>query len=347
MRTGSGELVKMTKQQIKDDIQEGVREAASRGHIPQISGSEIDQILEIMTAPTTTVGIEPGKEIVLSTDGSYMKFTSIGRYAGVPMSKEQAVWVAERVLGFDTMDLGTSDYSFKPVKSIAMDEAHQLENCQLLSVVPLFYGAMPNLGVYYQSLGGKWPSPVDLMKQGKLADAKTVQENAAQDLTRDIVYVGRIMHRAGADGLNLDTTAAAGDAEFYASLQAIETVTKETGMAVEVGMAGEMIQGMHTGLRYRGTRLAGLWPHEQGKLIEDAGASIFGPSINTRIGKSFPWNVGFSVTFVKQCVEQVSIPIHVNMGMGVCGIPMVETVPVECASRAAKAMIDVANVDGI
>jgi dimethylamine--corrinoid protein Co-methyltransferase len=49
---------------------------------------------------------------------------------------------------------------------------------------------------------------------------------------------------------------------------------------------------------------------------------------------------------VKKCAE-VPIPIHVNMGMGVCGIPMVETVPVECASRAAKAMIEIANVDGI
>jgi len=347
MRTGSGQLIKMTKQQVKDDIEAGVKEAAQKARIPELSGSDVDQILEIMTEPTTTVGVEPGREVVLTTDGSYMKFTSICRYAGVPMSKEQAVWVAERVLGFDTMDLGTSDYSFKPVKSIAMDEAHQLENCQLFSVVPLLYGAMPNLGVYYQSLGGKWPSPIDLMKQGRLADAKTAQEDAARDLTKDIIYVARIMHKAGADGLNLDTTGAAGDAEFYASLQAVERVTKETTMPVEVGMAGEMIQGMHCELTYRGKRLAGLWPHEQGKLLEEAGASIFGPTVNTRVGKSFPWNVGFSVTFVKRCVEEVTIPIHVNMGMGVCGIPMVETIPVECASRVGKTMITVANVDGI
>jgi len=347
MRVGSGRLVKMTKEQIKGDVEDGSKEAAQRAHVPELSSSDIVEVTEIMTQPTLTVGLEPGREVVLTTDGSYMKYGGISRYAGVPMSKEQAVWTSERVLGFDTMDLGTADYSIKPVKSIALDEAVELENCQLLSIVPLLYGAMPNLGIYYQSLGGKWPSPVDLVKQGKLDEAQKSQENAAQDLTEDMTYVARIMHQAGADGLNLDTTGAAGDAEFYATLQGVENVVRETGMGVEVGMSGEMIQGMHMGLSYKGKRLAGLWVHEQGKLVAEAGASIFGPTVNTRLGKSFPWNVGYSVTLVKKCVEEIPIPVHVNMGMGVCGIPMVETVPVECASRAARAMITVADVDGI
>ncbi len=347
MRVGSGRLVKMTKEQIKGDIEDGAKEAAQKAHVPELSSGDIEEVTEIMTQPTLTVGLEPGREVVLTTDGSYMKYGGISRYAGVPMSKEQAVWTSERVLGFDTMDLGTADYSIKPVKSIALDEAVELENCQLLSIVPLLYGAMPNLGIYYQSLGGKWPSPVDLVKQGKLDEARKSQENAAQDLTNDITYVARIMHQAGADGINLDTTGAAGDAEFYATLQGLENVVKETGMGVEVGMSGEMIQGMHMGLSYKGKRLAGLWVHEQGKLVAEAGASIFGPTVNTRLGKSFPWNVGYSVTLVKKCVEEIPIPVHVNMGMGVCGIPMVETVPVECASRAARAMITVADVDGI
>ncbi len=347
MRVGSGRLIKMTKEQIKDDVEAGAGEAAQKAHVPGLSSSDMEEIMDIMTQPTLTVGLEPGREVVLTTDGSYMKFGGIARYAGVPMSKEQALWTAERVLGFDTMDLGTTDYSIKPVKSIISDEAVEVENCQLLSVVPLLYGAMPNLGIYYQSLGGKWPSPVDLLKQGKVSEAKVAQENAAQDLTGDITYVSRIMYQAGADGINLDTTGAAGDAEFYATLQGVENVIKETGMAVEVGMSGEMIQGMHMELTYKGKRLAGMWTHEQGKLVAEAGASIFGPTVTTRLGKSFPWNVGYSVTLVKECVEQVPIPIHVNMGMGVCGIPMVETVPVECASRAARATVTVANVDGI
>jgi dimethylamine--corrinoid protein Co-methyltransferase len=337
----------MTKEQIRDDVEDGAKEAAEKAHISGLSSSDKQEITETMTQPTLTVGLEPGREVVLTTDGSYMKYGGIARYAGVPMSREQALWTSERVLGFDTMDLGTTDYSIKPVKSIIADEAVELENCQQLSIVPLLYGAMPNLGIYYQSLGGKWPSPVDLLKQGKLADAKKTQEDAAHDLSTDISYVARIMHQAGADGINLDTTGAAGDAEFYATLQGVERIIKETGMDVEVGMSGEMIQGMHMELSYKGKRLAGLWPHEQGKLVAEAGASIFGPTVTTRLGKSFPWNVGYSATLVKKCVEEVPLPIHVNMGMGVCGIPMVETVPIECASRAARVMISVANVDGI
>ena len=348
MRSGSGRLVKMTKEQIKGDIEEGMKEAAQRAHVAELSSDEVGKITEIMAQPTATVGLEPEKQIVLTTDGSYEKYgTSSTGYSGAPMSKEQAVWTAERVLGFDTMDLGTIDYSIKPVKAIALHDAVELENCQLISIVPILYGAMPNLGIYYQSLGGKWLSPVDLLKQGKVEDAKKTQENAAEDLIKDIAYVARTMYEAGADGLNLDTTGAAGDAEFYATLKAVENVTNETGMSFEVGMSGEIIQGMHMELTYKGRRLAGLWPHEQGKLVAEAGASIFGPCVNTRIGKSFPWNVGYSVVLVKKCSQDVPIPIHVNMGMGVCGIPMVETVPVECASRAAKAMIEIANVDGI
>jgi len=340
--------MKMTKEQIKSDIEDGMKEAAQKAHVPELSGDEVDQITQIIIEPTLTVGLEPEKQIVLTTDGSYEKYsTSSTGYSGVPMSKEQAVWTAERVLGFDTMDLGTTDYSIKPVKAIALHDALELENCQLLSIVPILYGAEPNLGIYYQSLKGKWPSPVDLLKQGKVDEAKKTQESAAEDLTTDIGYVARTMYEAGADGLNLDTTAAAGDAEFYATLRGVENVTKETSMSVEVGMAGEMVQGMHLELTYKGTRLAGLWPHEQGKLVAKAGASIFGPCVTTRVGRSFPWNVGYSVVLVKKCSTEVPIPIHVNMGMGVGGIPMVETIPVECASRAAKAMIEIADVDGI
>jgi len=124
-------------------------------------------------------------------------------------------------------------------------------------------------------------------------------------------------------------------------------VRKETSLPVEVGMAGEMILGMHCELEYQGQRLAGLWPHEQGKLLEKAGASIFGPVVNTRTTKSFPWNLGRALTFIKAVRKAVQIPIHVNMGMGVCGIPMTEITPVDAVTRAAKAMITITGIDGI
>jgi hypothetical protein len=35
VRTGSGELIKMTKKQTRDDIEDGVKEAAEKAHIPE------------------------------------------------------------------------------------------------------------------------------------------------------------------------------------------------------------------------------------------------------------------------------------------------------------------------
>lgn len=346
-RSGSGVMIKMTKGQISAELEAGSKDAAEKGHVPQLTSDALECVLEIIIEPTKIVGIERGKEIVLSRDGGVLKYTGCTRYAGTPISKEQAVSVGERVVGLDTMELGHADYSFKPCKLIAFDEAHHMENAQMVSIIPLFYGAMPNLGTYYQSLGGSWPTPTELLKQGKIKESREAQEGAAQDLIRDIVYLAKVMHQSGADGLNLDTTAAAGDAEFYAALKAIEQVKKETNLAVEVGMAGEMILGMHCELEYQGKRLAGLWPHDQGRMVEKAGASIFGPVVNTKTTKSFPWNLGRSLAFVKEVRKAVQIPIHVNMGMGVCGIPMTEIAPVDAVTRAAKAMITVADVDGI
>jgi dimethylamine--corrinoid protein Co-methyltransferase len=78
----------------------------------------------------------------------------------------------------------------------------------------------------------------------------------------------------------LDTVASTGDAEFLATLRACEAISSETEMAVEVSMASEMVLGFHGELTYRGTRLAGLWPHQQMKLAQEAAAAIFGPVVN-------------------------------------------------------------------
>ena len=346
-RNGSGALIKMTKEQIKAELEAGSNDAAEKAHIPGLTSNEFDHLLEIITEPNRVVSVESGREVVLTRDGGVLKYTGTSRYSGAPLSKEQAVIVGERIVGLDTMELGNADYSFKPCKAIAIDETQHMENVQMISIIPLFYGAMPNLGSYYQSLGGPWPAPIELLKQGKIKESRETQERAAGDLETDILYIAKIMEEAGSDGFNFDTAAAYGDAEFYATLRSIEQVKRETNLAVEVGMAGEMISGMHCELDYQGTQLAGLWPHQQGKLIEKAGASIFGPVVNTRTTKSFPWNLGRALAFIKAVTKEVRIPIHCDMGMGVCGVPMTEIPPIDAVTRAAKAMVEIADIDGV
>jgi dimethylamine--corrinoid protein Co-methyltransferase len=255
--------------------------------------------------------------------------------------------VHERAFGADTMELGHIDYSFKPVKPVIAQEQQAMEVCQQNMVVPLFYGAMPNMGLYYTP-DGPFENPGDLMKAFKITEAQASMEHAADHLTRDMIWIMQKMMFAGADGVNFDTTGAAGDGDMFATLRAVEALRKQyPNMYIEVGMAGELVLGMHGELQYDNTTLAGLWPHQQAPLAAKAGANVFGPVVNTNTSKSAAWNLARAVTFVKAAVKASSIPCHVNMGMGVGGIPMLETPTIDAVSRASKAMVEIAGVDGI
>ena len=189
---------------------------------------------------------------------------------------------------------------------------------------------------------------MELLPQGKIAEARAAQEEMVEHAVKDMVYVGSLMYESGADGINFDTTAAAGDADFLATLRAVEILKKKyPQMCIEMGMSVEFILGMHGELTYDGVRLAGLYSHKQVELAEKAGVTIFGPAINTNTGKSCPWNVARAATFTKACVENAHIPIHANVGMGVGGIPVTETPPVDSVSRASKAMVEIGRLDGL
>ncbi len=215
------------------------------------------------------------------------------------------------------------------------------------TVAPMFYGAMPNLGLYSQP-DGPCPNPADLLPHGKVEEAKKSYEQAVEFSVSDIVYVGSQMYEAGVDGINIDTVGAAGDADFLAALKATEILRKKyPDLGIEIGMAGEFVLGMHGALTYDGVRLAGLYCHDQVKLAQKAGATIFGPAINIVTSGSLPWNVARSVTFTKACSDVSEIPIHANLGMGVGGIPLTLTVPLDALSRASKAHVEICRLDGL
>jgi dimethylamine--corrinoid protein Co-methyltransferase len=90
-----------------------------------------------------------------------------------------------------------------------------------------------------------------------------------------------------------------------------------------------------------------MWPHQQVKVVEEAGAHIFGPVVNTNSRRSVPWNVARAVTIVRECSRVAEIPVHANVGMGVGGVPMFEVPPADVLTRASAAMVMIANVDGL
>ena len=127
-----------------------------------------------------------------------------------------------------------------------------MAQAQLDCVVPLFYGAMPNMGLYFRP-DGPFANPADLLPDGRIEEARETQLEAAARLRDDMLYVSRAMDEAGADGIDFDTTASAGDAEFLATLQAVEELATHTDLAIEVGMATELVLGFHGELDYKGT----------------------------------------------------------------------------------------------
>ena len=342
-RMGDGFRVELSEAEIQRDIEEGSQEAAKNGQIEPLTKDESLHLLEIFKCPDRSVGVERGKEVVLSYDSGTTKFKRVN----VSVSKIQSLLIYERMLGADTLELAHIDYSFKPVKPIVVFEQPILEQALLVTIAPLFYGAMPNLGLYSQP-DGPCPNPGDLLPKGKIAEARASYEEQIEHAVKDMMYVASHMYEAGADGINFDTTAAAGDAEFLATLQVVETLKKKyPRICIQMGMAAEFVLGMHGELYYDEVRLAGLYPHKQVELAAKAGVTIFGPTTNIVTNKSLPWNIARAVTFTKACSQSSSIPVHGCMGMGVGGVPLTLTPPVDALSRASKALVEIGRLDGL
>jgi len=342
-RMGDGSLVRMSEKEMKEDLLAGMEDAVDRGKVAPLTDDDMKRLYDICSAPDKFVSVERGNEFILTIDGGTNKLQNLG----VPVHRVQRIQTHERAFGLDTMELSNLDYSYKPVKPIVHYEAADMEQALLVTVLPLFYGAMPNLGLYTKP-DGPVDNAAELLPKGMIAEARAAQEEAVEHAVKDMVFVGSKLYEAGADGINFDTSGAAGDADFLAALKATEILKKKyPEMCIELGMAGEFVLGMHGQLTYDGVRLAGLYPHQQVKIAEKAGATIFGAVMNTNSSESFPWNLARAVTFMKACVEAADVPVHVNAGMGVGGVPVCDNTPLDAVSRVAKAMAEVGRLDGL
>lgn len=346
-RTGDGSTVAMTRDEIRRDVIEGSEAAAKKAKIPVLEENEVDYLVDMFCCPSRIWGVERGHEAILSKDGGTNTLTSSRLSCGIsaPLGREAAVRLFESAFAYDSMEVGHTDYSVKPCKFIVSVEQEHMELLQHTTILPLFYGFMPNLGLYYQP-DGAFPNPSDLLPLARIDEARRAQEEALEVCHDDVVWLSKQMACTGADGINFDTVASTGDAEFLATLRAVEEMSK-SDMAVEVSMAAEMVLGFHGELEYNGTRLAGLWPHQQMRLAEQAGAAIFGPVVNNNSKKSCAWNIARAVTFVKACTADATIPIHANVGGGVGGVPMCEVSPLDIVTRASAAMIEIGKADGL
>ena len=118
-------------------------------------------------------------------------------------------------------------------------------------------------------------------------------------------------------------------------------------MPIIMGSANEFILGMHGAVTFENQRLAGMYPHRQVKVVEAAGADIYGVAVGTNTSESVAWNLARALTFVKETVKVADIPVHVNVGMGVGGVPMMEGPPLDSVTRVSKALAQIGKIDGL
>ena len=217
-RMGDGSLVELSEGELRRDLEEGTGDAVERGKIPVLSEDELSYLFDIYSIPYRFVSVEMGNEVILSYDAATLKI----RRVGVLTHRIQSLQIYEKLLGADTVEFDHVDYSFKPVKPIVSYERADVEQALLMTTIPMFYGAMPNLGTYTQP-DGPCLNPMELLPQGKISEARAAQEEMVEYAVDDMVYVGSMMYESGLDGINFDTTGAAGDADFLATLRAVET----------------------------------------------------------------------------------------------------------------------------
>ncbi len=342
-RLGDGSIIEMTEKELREDIDAGIAEAVEKGEVPPLTQDEIEYLVELFKRDDRFVGVPRGKEVIMTYDAGTLKIKRHSLFE----DRVNALAIYERLLGADTMELCHVDYSYKPLKPIVSYEVGTLEQALAVTHAPLFYGAMPNLGLYTQP-DGPFPNPMELLPQGKIKEGRAAYDEMVLSAVEDIVFIAEAMWEAGADGINLDTVGASGDPDFKASLMAVERLRKKyPDIPVMMGMAGEFVLGMHGEMYHEGRRLAGMYPAEQLKMAEKAGVAIFGPVVNTNNTESTPWNLARTIALIKPCSEASSIPVHANMGMGVGAVPVTDYPPVDVVSRVSRAMVELCRLDGL
>ena len=337
-RMGDGSLTEMTRSEIESDLEEGTQAAVARGKVPPLTEDELDHLLDIFASAARFTGVDIGDEVVITKDGT-----------GTPQlgSRVDALYAAEQVLGHDSCELFHNDYSYRAVKTVLPMEQQYMKEAQERLTIPVHYGAQPDLGRYSVPDGpcGNWS---ELLPAMKIDEARAAQEEAVEMAVEDMVFVAEGMWEAGADGINFDTAGAAGDGDFLATLKAVEALRAgHPDMGIMVGMAGEMVIGTHGQLEYGGQRLAGMRPLAQMRAVQTAGATIYGPAVNVNTSRSTAWNTARALTFVKPCMDEAKIPVHMNVGMGVGGVPMYGFSPVDAVTRCSRACVDILRLDGL
>jgi dimethylamine--corrinoid protein Co-methyltransferase len=334
---GDGSLVDLTHADLRRELEDGTARAVKFAKVEPLDAAELDHLDDIFSSAPRCSAVDIGDEVVLTYDGT----------GTLQAAKLDGLVQYEQMLAADSCELFHPDYCFNAVRKVVAGEAQLMHDAQNRLTIPIHYGAQADLG-RYSAPDGPVPNWSELLPNGRIDEARAAQEAAVTYAITDMRRVAEALWDAGADGIDFDTSGAAGDAEFYAVLEVVRGLRREyPTMSIEIGMAAEFVLGMHGQIEFEGTRLAGLWPREQMKLAKQAGATIFGPAVNVNTTRSVAWNTARAITVLKPCLAEATLPVHVNVGMGVGGVPMHTCPPIDAVSRVSRALVDLLHVDGL
>ena len=118
-RMGDGERIELDKGELRQELLDGTRDAAEKGKLPELTGSELEQLFEIIAEPGRIVGVPPGSELIVTDDGvaENLNASEADGGAGIPMAALSCILAYERGMAADTASTGNEQYSFKPGKA--------------------------------------------------------------------------------------------------------------------------------------------------------------------------------------------------------------------------------------
>ena len=125
-RMGDGFPVELSESELRQDIEEGARDAAERAEIPALSDDEQRYLFEMCRSTCKISGVEKGCEIVLTYDGGTNKIARLGINTG----RMQALQIYERCF---SGAIGADDSQKLPLSQFKTHVVYREHAAEILS----------------------------------------------------------------------------------------------------------------------------------------------------------------------------------------------------------------------
>ncbi len=218
-----------------------------------------------------------------------------------------------------------------------------MHDAQLCTVAPLQYGVMPNLGLYSKPDG-----PVRQLERAAAAGPhrrgpRVAKKRPSRWPSSTWSTWPTRSDEAGADAIDWDTTGASGDPEFLAAPQgrppssARSTLTLASSSAWPASSCSACTASSST--------RACAWP-ACGPKTSCCSPRRPAPPCSDRSSTSTPARPAPGTSpgrsrSSSRAWTWPTIPVHMNAGMGVGGVPMFVHPPADAVCRAAKSCVDI------